>query len=185
MDFSVLRADVIRSVRHRWLLQYWGLLRGPAARIPAWNQVDMAELARVLDGSVIVDVVAGAGADAPRFRIYYQGVRVVDTYGGDCTGRFLDAVQPGQVRDDTLAVYRHVVSGCRPVYTIADMEDLAGRKVAHERLVVPFGAAGGGVSRILTMLETICDDGGFETGVLLSASSDMRYRVCAVIEPVP
>jgi hypothetical protein len=178
MQFIDTRPEAIRSIRHRWLLKYWCELRGNNP-LPAWRQVDAQEIARAADCAVIFEVVGNGGE--PRFRIRYQGVRITEAYGADCSGKFLDEVQPPGTRETTLAIYRHAVETARPLYTIAQMRDAQGQAVEHERLMLPFGNDGS-VSRIFTTLETVAESGDFQQQRLLSAPSPMAYALCAAID---
>jgi hypothetical protein len=179
MQFVDSRPHVIRSIRHRWLLKYWTDLRGGDV-LPAWAQVDAEEIARAADCAVIFDVVRnGAG---PRFHIRFQGARIVEAYGADCSGKFLDEVQHPSTRDTTLAIYRHAAETGRPLYTIAVIRDAQGLPVEHERLMLPFGRDGA-VTTIFTTLETVSNEGGFQQKQLLSSPSPMAYTLFAAIDP--
>jgi hypothetical protein len=62
-----------------------------------------------------------------------------------------------------MPVYYTCIDRRLPVYTIATIDDMYGRKVAYERLLLPFSDAGSGeVTHIIASLKTISDDGGFE-----------------------
>jgi hypothetical protein len=51
--------------------------------------------------------------------------------------------------------------GALPAYTISMIDDIYGRGVAYERLLLPF-SNGNGLSDIIASLKTISEDGGFE-----------------------
>jgi hypothetical protein len=48
-----------------------------------------------------------------------------------------------------------------PIYTISNIDDIYGRIVAYERLLLPF-SNGAGVTDVIASLKTISEDGGFE-----------------------
>jgi hypothetical protein len=48
-----------------------------------------------------------------------------------------------------------------PVYTIANIDDIYGRIVAYERLLLPFSESGN-ITHVIASLKTISEDGGFE-----------------------
>jgi hypothetical protein len=178
MDFVDREPDVVRSIRHRWLLKYWHGLCAKR-RVPSWSQVDGQEIALAADGAVVFDVIMD-GAE-PRYRIRYQGRRLTEVYGADCTGKLLDEVQPPHAYETTRAIYRQALASAQPLYTIAQMHDAEGRQVEHERLILPFGNDGSTVTRFFTMLEIVSPEGAFEQERLLSSRPAMSYVVCAKI----
>ena len=82
-------------------------------------------------------------------------------------GSFLDEVQPSATRAATLAVFTHASKVIRPVYTIAELQDPAGRPVQTERLLLPFALDKG--LRFLSTLETFSPEGAFVRRGLLTA----------------
>jgi hypothetical protein len=178
MQFFDSQADVIRSVQHRWLLKCWTQLCDGRA-LPFMHRLELNDIARMVDQMIFFDVVAnGAG---PRFRIRFQGARITQAYGADCAGKFLDQTQPPNTREATLATYCHAVRVRRPIYTISDTCDAGGRVVHYERLLLPFTQDGEAVSRIVSTLETVSPDGGFQQRSLMVAPPAHRYSVCATI----
>ena len=82
-------------------------------------------------------------------------------YGHTGKGRYLDEyIGPTLVRV-VMPVYYECVERGLPVYTISNIDDIYGRIVAYERLLMPF-SEGGGVTHMIASLKTICEDGGFE-----------------------
>ncbi len=59
-----------------------------------------------------------------------------------------------------------------PVYTIANIDDIYGRIVAYERLLLPF-SDGGGVTHVIASLKTISEDGGFEIKNLMRGNDTL------------
>jgi hypothetical protein len=60
-----------------------------------------------------------------------------------------------------MPVYYECVARSLPVYTISNIDDIYGRIVAYERMLLPF-SEGGNVTHVLASLKTISEDGGFE-----------------------
>src|SRR5258707_15777780 len=60
-----------------------------------------------------------------------------------------------------MPVYYSCIARRLPLYTIANIDDIYGRIVAYERLLMPF-SQGGNVTHVIASLKTISDDGGFE-----------------------
>lgn len=180
MQFTGMRPDAIRSIRHRWLLKCWNELRRDR-KLPEWSCVDADDIARSLDTITLIDLVGNGGAR--RFRIHFQGALITEAYGRDCSGSFLDEVQPPATRPATLAVFTHASKVIRPVYTIAELQDPAGRPVQTERLLLPFALDKG--LRFLSALETFSPEGAFVRRGLLTAPPAPRYLVCATVDPHP
>lgn len=163
MQFGRLPPDVIRSVTHRWLLKYWNELRRDRG-IPCSAELVADDLSRMTDSLMFCDVIPN-GADC-RFYIRFRGRRILETYG-ECDGRYLEDTLPPISREATLKAYAQAVDERRPVYTIAETQDRAGKPVDFERLLLPFGGDDGGVDRILTALEWVSIENGFASDQLL------------------
>jgi hypothetical protein len=179
MHFSPSRPDVIRSVRHRWLVNHWERLRG-SANVPLWSALDVDDLSRMVENMQFCDVVSSGGRN--RFLVRFCGARIVQVYG-ECNDQFLDDKLPPLLRDATIAVYSKAVSAGQPVYTICRVPDGDGKPVDFERLLLPFARDGSTVDRVLTMLEWVSIEGGFESKRLLRSQAQAPvYSVCATIE---
>jgi len=69
-----------------------------------------------------------------------------------------------------------------PVYTISNIDDVYGRIVAYERLLLPF-AQGGHVTHMIASLKTISEDGGFEIRNLMRGNDTLpTTKLRAVID---
>lgn len=181
MHFSASRPDVIRSVRHHWLVNYWERLRA-GKRVPLWKSLDVDDLSRMVENMQFCDVVANGGHI--RFLVRFCGVRIVQAYG-ECNDQFLDEKLPPLLRDATIAVYSKTVGAGKPVYTICRVPDSHGNPVDFERLLLPFSRDGTTVDRVLTMLEWVSIEGGFDSKRLLRTQAQAPvYSVCATIEGV-
>lgn len=181
MQFAPSRPDIVRSVRHSWLMKYWIALQRDRA-LPLWKEIDAGELKPVVDSVNFYDVVRNGAA--PRFMIRFQGARITVAYGGDCTGKYFDTVLPEAMREATLAVYRHVVATRRPAYTISQALDREGQPVQHERLLLPFSLAGREVDRIIAALEMVSRERKFEQqGLMRGQIAPPTYSLCATIGP--
>ncbi len=79
--------------------------------------------------------------------------------------------------------YYKAFSTGAPVYTVCDVKDKDGRHILFERLILPFGNGGAGVSHLMSSFEFICEDGIFDSsalaGLQLGAST---LRTCATID---
>src|SRR5271168_3460292 len=81
-----------------------------------------------------------------------------------------------------MPVYYECLKRALPVYTIAHIDDIYGRIVAYERLLMPFCEAGA-VSHVIASLKTISEDGGFEIKNLMRGNDTLpRPRLRTVID---
>ena len=69
-------------------------------------------------------------------------------------------------------LYYEAVQRGLPVYTISNIDDIYGRIVAYERLLLPF-AGSGDVMHIIASLKTISEDGGFEIRNLMRGNDNL------------
>ena len=181
MDFESRRPDVVRSVRQRWLLNYWERLR-KSRPVPLWKDLAAEEIGGMADGMQFCDIATDG--TAMRFVIRFRGARITEAYG-DCDGKFLDETLPPLLREATLSTYRRAAESMRPVYTVCNTPDSTGRPVDFERLLLPFGDEGGRVHRILSMLEWVSIEGRFESRDLLkSQAAAPVYSLCSIIDHI-
>lgn len=181
MEFTASPPDVVRSVRHRWLLNYWQRLR-VGQRAPLWKALDVEDLSRMVDNMQFCDIVDQHGT--LRFLVRFCGARIVQAYG-ECNDQFLDEKLPPLLRDATLSVYRKTAVSSSPVYTISQVPDREGKPVSFERLLLPFARDGANIDRVLTMLEWVSVEGGFKGDKLLRSQAQAPiYSVCATIEGI-
>ena len=81
-----------------------------------------------------------------------------------------------------LPIYHECAERALPVYSISLVDDVNGRIVAYERLLMPF-SSGSGVTHIIASLKTISEDGKFEINNLLRDPDKLpEYTLRAVID---
>jgi hypothetical protein len=97
----------------------------------------------------------------PRLTIQSDGTRMSSAYGNTGKGRYLDEYLGARLVPIVMPVYYECVARRLPVYTISNIDDIYGRIVAYERLLLPFSESGQ-VTHIIASLKTISEDGGFE-----------------------
>jgi len=71
-----------------------------------------------------------------------------------------------------MPVYYECIARKLPVYTISNIDDIYGRIVAYERLLMPF-SDDSEVTHILASLKTISEDGGFEIKNLMRGNDSL------------
>lgn len=178
--YQTRSSDIVKSVRQRWLLNYWLRLRRGRS-LPEWSGLDMAELESCFDDLTILDVLATSAGH--RFRIFNHGKNVGAMFAGECAGKFLDDVLPPAARNYTLETYEQVVRLRLPVYTVSKFSDADERTVLYERLLLPFAIGDQSAARIIGFLETISPDGAFERrDLMLDAPTRGEFVIKAVLQ---
>ena len=108
----------------------------------------------------------------PRLTIQSDGTRMSAAYGNTGKGRYLDEYLGARLAPMVMPVYYECIARRLPVFTIATMDDIYGRLVAYERLLLPF-SNDGGVTDIMASLKTISEDGGFEIKNLIRGNDKL------------
>jgi hypothetical protein len=184
MQFESAPPSIVRSVRQRDLLNTWLRLRVRADALPMIGDYNPARLEDELKD--IVYYVVQHDRPGWCFIIDSHGSRLAQAYGksggSSSIGTDLrDYVGPAMV-DLVLPIYEECASRALPVYSISLVNDINGRTVAYERLLMPF-FTGNAVSHIIASLKTISEDGRFEINNLLrDQAKQPDYKLRAVID---
>ena len=123
--FNLLHDPVLAPTLARWRLGQQG------RNIPAPSSVDPAALALQLPHLELVDVVAR------RFRWRLFGTALVDAFGQDCTGLWLDDVIAGDRAQDVLSVLAVVRDARHPLFLRTRYHTETGRELRCNRLCLP------------------------------------------------
>jgi hypothetical protein len=180
VEFESAGPSVIKSIRQRELLNGWLALYARAHSLPPLAEYRPERLDDEKPDLVYYSVELDI--DPPRLTIQSDGTRMASAYGHTGKGRALDAYVGPRLAPFVMPAYYECVRRRLPVYTIADIDDIYGRVVAYERLLMPFGQDGA-VTDVLASLKTICEDGGFELKNLMRGSDTLpRPRLRVVID---
>src|SRR5271169_831015 len=144
MEFESANPSVVRSIKQRVLLNAWlRALHGPGA-LPALGDFQPEGLEDEVADMMAFDV---EGADArARFFITQEGWRLASAYGNEQLdpaariNRYLDVSIGPERYARVLPCYLACITRKRPTYSIATVEDLDGKEVSFERLLLPFGS---------------------------------------------
>lgn len=159
LQFESATPSIVKSIRQRDLLNCW--LR-PYAReqtLPKVAEYRPERLEEELQDLVFYTVETDR--HPPRLTIQSDGTRMANAYGHTGKGRYLDEYLGSRLAPVVMPVYYECIARRLPAYTIAQIDDIYGRLVAYERLLLPF-SDGGNVTHIVASLKTISEDGGFE-----------------------
>ena len=170
MQFESANPTVVKSIRQRDLLNTWLRLYAREQKLPAVGEYNPTRIEDELPDLVFYTV--HAGENPPRLVIDSDGTRMSSAYGHTGKGRNLDEYLGARLAPIVMPVYYECIARGLPAYTIANIDDIYGRIVAYERLLLPF-AQDGKVSHIIASLKTICEDGGFEIKNLMRGNDTL------------
>lgn len=121
----------------RDLYAYWESKR--AGRFaPPRSAIDPADIRRLLPIVVLLDVVGSP----PRFRVRLAGTAVVQGYGREITGQYVDELDFASFDDAVLADLAAVVQHGRPNVASREYTRQDGRHVRYELLMLPLSSDG-------------------------------------------
>ncbi|MBA7618168.1 hypothetical protein ES703_25489 [subsurface metagenome] len=159
MDFESANPTVVKSIKQRDLLNTWLRLYARDQKLPAIAEYQPARIEDELPDIVFYTV--DGTQKPPRLTIQSDGTRMASAYGHTDKGRLLDEYLGPRLAPIVMPVYYECIRRRLPAFTVAHIDDIYGRIVAYERLLLPF-SDGGGVTDIVASLKTISEDGGFE-----------------------
>ncbi|WP_458756309.1 hypothetical protein ACSVBT_11440 [Afipia sp. TerB] len=170
---------IIRSIKQRDLLNTWLRLYDRVQRPPRLEDYQPERLTDEL--ADIVYYTIEHGGDAPRIIIDSDGTRLSNAYGATGKGRELDEYLGKKLAPIIMPIYRECIRRGLPLYTVSKVQDMYGRGVDYERLLMPF-SDGSRVTRIVASLKTISEHGSFEIRNLMRANDVLPiYELRAVI----
>lgn len=180
MDFASAAPSIVKSIRQRDLLNTWLRLYARQQLAPAIWEYQPARLEEEL--SDLIYYTVDNSAALPRLIIQSEGTRISRAYGHTGKGVSLDEYIGPRLVPLVMPVYHECVARGLPVYSVADVDDIYGRVVAYERLLLPF-LTDGKVCHVIASLKTFCEDGGFEIRNLMRGNDALpRPKLSAVID---
>jgi hypothetical protein len=159
LDFQSANPTIVKSIKQRDLLNTWLRLYARDQRMPRIEEYKPERLADELPDMVYYTVESTQ--QPPRLMIESDGTRMSSAYGHTGKGRYLDDFVGARLIPVVMPIYYECLQRGLPAYTISNIDDIYGRIVAYERLLLPF-SEGNGVTHLIASLKTISEDGGFE-----------------------
>ncbi len=179
VDFESATPSVVKSIRQRDLLNTWLRLYARQQTVPAVAEYQPARLEEELSDLIYYAVDA---ATPPRLTILSEGTRVSRAYGHTGKGILLDQYVGPRLAPLVMPIYHACVTRRLPIYTISELDDLYGRVVAYERLLLPF-TTDDKITHVIASVKAISEDGGFEIQNLMRGSETLpRPKLRAVID---
>jgi hypothetical protein len=180
LEFESANPSIVKSIKQRDLLNTWLRLYARAQITPRFEEYHPARLADEIPDLVYYTV--DTAQQPPRLIIQSDGTRMSRAYGDTGKGRYLDEYLGDKLVPIVMPVYHKCLMRGLPVYTISQIDDIYGRIVAYERLLLPF-SDGGSVTHVIASLKTISEDGGFEIKNLMRANDAVpTSKLRAVID---
>ena len=169
MEFESAHPSVVKSIKQRDLLNTWLRLYDRDQSLPRMADYQPSRIEDELPDLVFYTVET---SEPPRLTIQSDGTRMSSAYGNTGKGRYLDDYLGTRLAPIVMPVYYECVARRLPAYTIANIDDIYGRIVAYERLLLPF-SDGGDVTHVIASLKTISEDGGFEIKNLMRGNDKL------------
>lgn len=134
-----------RTPQLRALLDYWNTRRSERPFIP-WSALHPRDILPLLPLVFILDI-----EDRPRrYRIRLMGTGIVNRFGGEFTGRYMDELDFGAAKARVLADYDLVADRVAPHLAVSDyVQKKSGLRIQAERLALPMSSDGHRADRIL------------------------------------
>jgi hypothetical protein len=180
VEFESANPTIIKSIKQRDLLNTWLRLYARERRTPRIGDYQPERLADELPD--LVYCAADTVQQPPRILIESDGTRLASAFGNSGKGRYLDDYLGPRLAPIVMPVYYECVARALPVYTVSNIDDVYGRIVAYERMLLPF-SEGGNVTHVIASLKTISEDGGFEIRNLMRGNKTLpTSKLRAVID---
>jgi hypothetical protein len=170
VEFESANPTIVKSIKQRDLLNTWLRLYAREQLMPRIEEYQPERFADELPDLVFYTVDTAQAP--PRLLIESDGTRMSSAYGYTGKGRYLDDYLGPRLVPVVMPVYYECLRRALPVYTISSIDDIYGRIVAYERLLLPF-SQGGNVTHVIASLKTISEDGGFEIRNLMRGNDTL------------
>jgi hypothetical protein len=170
LEFQSATPPVVKSIKQQDLLNTWLRLYARERLLPRIGEYQPERLTEELPDLVFYTV--DSSQQPPRLTIQSDGTRMSNAYGHTGKGKYLDEYVGARLAPIVMPVYHECLKRSLPVYTISNIDDIYGRIVAYERLLLPF-SDGGGVTHVIASLKTISEDGGFEIRNLMRGNDTL------------
>lgn len=161
-------------------LAYW-LQKRAARAMPRKGDIDPTEIApRLLPHLQIIDVIGGG----QRFHYRLIGTALVDAYGKDYTGLYVDEMVSGDRLDFILRGYRRVCELRAPVFCHNRYLTVRSTDLFATRVYMPLSEDGGTVQFILGALSFTFGD-SMHTGMWGSGKIEPATQYIGTVDDFP
>jgi hypothetical protein len=171
MDFESANPTIVKSIKQRDLLNTWLRLYARDQKLPSIAEYRPERIEDEIPDLVFFTI--DATQRPPHIIIDSEGTRMASAYGHTGKGRRLEDYLGPSLAPLVMPVYYESIRRRLPAFTIAHIDDVYGRIVAYERLLLPFSDRDGTVTHIIGSLKTISEDGGFEIRNLMRGNETL------------
>lgn len=171
MDFESANPTIVKSIKQRDLLNTWLRLYARDQKLPAIAEYRPERIEDEMPDLVFFTI--DGTQKPPHIIIDSDGTRMASAYGHTGKGRRLEEYLGPRLAPLVMPVYYESIRRRLPAFTIAHIDDVYGRIVAYERLLLPFSDSDGAVTHIIGSLKTISEDGGFEIRNLMRGNETL------------
>ena len=126
----------------RQVYRYWLGKKGDRVA-PGRADIRPEELVPLLPNLYLVDV------EGARFRLRLVGTEIVQEYGAEITGRYLDEIDLDDRKAEILHEYLQATRDRAPQFRRWDYEKEDGRQLRYSRLILPLSSDGKTVDKLL------------------------------------
>lgn len=134
----------IESTALQELYAYWDGKRAKRA-MPSRSDIDPLEIPLLLPNLLICDVEP----ESERFKVRLVGTKIVEFYGADYTGQYLDDLDLGDRRHAVLKAYRDCIRSKQPSVKSHMFWNIRGLHFQVERIILPLSDDQVRVNKIL------------------------------------
>lgn len=166
------RADPVLSEA----LAYWEAVRGTRL-MPQRRDIDPSALRRILPHIQITEVIDGGS----RFRYRLVGTAIVEAFGAEFTGKYVDELVTGERDAFVHACYRAVREARRPAVVRSKYVTTKDIDLTANRVLMPLSEDGSEVHQILGAL-TFEFARPFTRGIGHHAQIDLRASYFTILE---
>lgn len=126
---------------------YWNAKRAGRS-MPSRADINPQEIPRLLPGIILLDVEPPNG----RLRVRLTGTMVVEAYGEDYTGRYLDEIYFGDERGKVLSDYALPIQSRQPLCSDHRFHNINDTTYEIERIIMPLSNDDSTVNMLLAVL---------------------------------
>ncbi|HZS85657.1 MAG TPA: PAS domain-containing protein [Stellaceae bacterium] len=129
------------------MFRYWDRKRGGRA-MPARRDLDPTEIPKLLPHLRITEIIEGGR----RFRYRLVGTAIVEAFGSDFTGKYVDELYSPERAAAIESNYRRVCAEKRPIFRRSRYITLKGYDIIANRLLAPLSENGREVDIVIAAL---------------------------------
>jgi len=125
------------------LWSYWAARRG-TRRMPCRADIDPMAIPHLLPHLLLIEMMEDS-----RFRVRLAGTAIVESYGEELTGRFVDELFTPARRAVALRHYVLAFDSARPIAACNRYTNVRGTELAASRVILPLSEDGESVNMLL------------------------------------